>query len=349
MKAGHSQILADVLANDLMNPNTIPFKKGILGKDLVLQLLSGLYSGWPVVDEYDEVIGIVTEVNILRALIQRQDLTQMKVEDIMKVPAATVNEDDPLRVVFETMMKENLLRMPVVRDRRFTGLITRLDLLHHTIARETSKVRSLPVCYWCERAPVDGALDSRTEAWCELQYVLFKHGLSFEDVRLAPTYCPQCSRLVDFIRANRDTSRLPMTASEPWKKRILVVDDEGSIRLLLEEVLKVWGFDVVTAPDGREGLNVLEHTPVDGILLDLDMPVMDGHTMLDEIRWRGYHMPVIVMSGGPDEQGLRNLLYEGAQEFLLKPFDFPHLEYTCKRTFSKVSCQVSENFTSFVA
>ena len=129
----------------------------------------------------------------------------------------------------------------------------------------------------------------------------------------------------------------------------MVVDDDGSIRLLIEEVLKVWGFDVVTAPNGRDGLNELKHTSVDGILLDLDMPIMDGHTMLDELRWRGYHMPVIVMSGSTDIQELRHLLDEGVQEFLVKPFDFPHLEKTCQETFGTAINHVSKIPTSSIA
>ena len=349
MKPGPSQVLAHDLARDIMNPNVVPFKKGILGKDLVLQLLSGLYSGWPIVDERDAVIGVVTELDILGALIQGQELSQMRAESIMRIPAATVRENDSLMKVFETMLKGNLLRIPVVHDNRLLGLISRLDLLHRTTAPEASKVRTLPVCYWCQRSPVDDALNSRTGAWSELQYVLLKHGLSFEEVSLAPTYCPQCFKFVNFIMAGGDTSRLPMTAHEARKPRILVVDDDSSIRLLLEEVLNVWGFDVLTTPNGREGLNTIKHTSVDGILLDLDMPIMDGHTMLDELRWRGYHMPVIVMSGGTDKQGLRNLLDEGAQEFLVKPFDFPHLEKTCQQTFGIATRQVSEILTSSVA
>ena len=221
MKADHSQVLGHILAKDLMNPHAVPFEKGILGKDLVFQLLSGLYSGWPVVDEHHEVMGVVTELDVLKALIQGQALSEMKAESMMRVPAATVNEDAPLTVVLETMLKENLLRMPVVRDRQFTGLITRLDLLRHTIATETQKVCTLPVCYWCERVPEGDAQDSLKGAWSELSYVLLKHGLSFEEVRLAPTYCPRCFRLVNSIMANGDMRPLPTAAEEARKKRIL--------------------------------------------------------------------------------------------------------------------------------
>ena len=78
---------------------------------------------------------------------------------------------------------------------------------------------------------------------------------------------------------------------------ILIVDDDPSVLDMLHDALDLWGFDVFLAKNGREGLNVLARQKVDGILLDMDMPVMDGLTMLDELRWLGYPMPVVIMSG----------------------------------------------------
>jgi DNA-binding response OmpR family regulator len=125
------------------------------------------------------------------------------------------------------------------------------------------------------------------------------------------------------------------------QKRILVVEDQSAISGLLSECLRDWGFDVLMASNGREGLEVLNTHTVDGIFLDLEMPIMDGWTMLDELRWRGYQTPVIVMSGGVDPRALRNMLEEGAQGFLVKPFTVESLKLQCQRLLGN-----NQNFVS---
>ena len=69
---------------------------------------------------------------------------------------------------------------------------------------------------------------------------------------------------------------------------ILIVDDDSSVRGMLSDALSMWGYDVVLASNGREGLHALGMRNIDGILLDINMPVMSGDTMLDELRWLGY-------------------------------------------------------------
>ena len=107
-------------------------------------------------------------------------------------------------------------------------------------------------------------------------------------------------------------------------ERILVVDDETSSARIIADAIAWLGFSVVTASNGREGLTVLGTTPFDGILLDLEMPVMNGWTMLDELRWQGSEVPVIVMSKEANQAKLRKLLEEGAQDYVVKPLN-PHL------------------------
>jgi len=114
---------------------------------------------------------------------------------------------------------------------------------------------------------------------------------------------------------------------------ILVVDDDPSVLEMLHDAFDLWGFDVFLAENGREGLSVLARQRVDGILLDIHMPVMGGRTMLDEMRWLGYQTPVVVMSGGLDVSTLRQLLKEGAQGFTVKPFSLPSLRKLCTKVF----------------
>jgi CheY-like chemotaxis protein len=114
---------------------------------------------------------------------------------------------------------------------------------------------------------------------------------------------------------------------------ILVVDDDPSVLEMLHDALDLWGFDVFLAKNGREGLHVLATQKVDGILLDMDMPVMDGLTMLDELRWLGYPTPVVIMSGGVKGPALRQLVKEGAQGFMSKPFSLSFLRDVCATIF----------------
>lgn len=116
---------------------------------------------------------------------------------------------------------------------------------------------------------------------------------------------------------------------------ILVVEDDPSVARLLNTVLEDWGYHVCVARNGREGLDVVMNHTVDGILLDMHMPVMNGRTMLDELRWLGYQMPVLAMSGGLDLAALRQLLREGAQGFFLKPFNLQSLKESCRQIFEK--------------
>jgi CheY-like chemotaxis protein len=98
---------------------------------------------------------------------------------------------------------------------------------------------------------------------------------------------------------------------------LLVVDDDPSVLEMLHDALDLWGFDVFLAKNGREGLHVLATQKVDGILVDMDMPVMDGLTMLDELRWLGYPTPVVIMSG------------------MSKPFSLAFLRDVCTTIFAK--------------
>jgi CheY-like chemotaxis protein len=81
-------------------------------------------------------------------------------------------------------------------------------------------------------------------------------------------------------------------------KKILVVDDNRTIKLLLEKRLVAEGYVVVTASDGREGLSVAAREMPDLVLSDVDMPVMDGGEMVSKLKGsiRTSHIPVIFLT-----------------------------------------------------
>lgn len=88
-------------------------------------------------------------------------------------------------------------------------------------------------------------------------------------------------------------------------RKILVVDDDLAIRVLLDAVLKRMGFTVMQAPDGRRALELLERYQYDLILLDLMMPVVDGYQVLEKLDPR-MTTPVLVFTAAADSPGRVN-------------------------------------------
>lgn len=115
---------------------------------------------------------------------------------------------------------------------------------------------------------------------------------------------------------------------------ILVVEDEEDISLMLQDRLTSLGFYVTTASDGAEGIAMLDVVAVDGILLDMQMPVMDGLTMLEHVRERFPSIPVIAMSAELNKNKLIQAIEQGANDYLLKPIDVDLLSKKCSLIFS---------------
>jgi DNA-binding response OmpR family regulator len=101
---------------------------------------------------------------------------------------------------------------------------------------------------------------------------------------------------------------------------ILVIDDEQGIRELLDTFLRRKGYDVVLAASGREGLKVFRRERPDVVVLDLNMPGIDGFTVLQEIRNLNPSQPVIILTEAgtaEEEQQVRAL---GVTEYVVKEF-----------------------------
>jgi DNA-binding response OmpR family regulator len=101
--------------------------------------------------------------------------------------------------------------------------------------------------------------------------------------------------------------------------RVLVVDDEADIRGLLRELLKRAGYDVVEAPDGREGLRLFHAEQPDLVLLDVSMPGLDGWQMLERIRELS-SVPVVMLTARTQELDKVRGLQAGADDYVTKPF-----------------------------
>ncbi len=117
-------------------------------------------------------------------------------------------------------------------------------------------------------------------------------------------------------------------------RRILVVDDDEDISLMLKDRLTSMGFDVCTASNGSEGMALLKRMEIDGILLDIQMPVMDGLTMLKHVRIEYPLVRIIVMSAELKLKEMIQGIERGASDYILKPVDFDVLEKKCSMIFS---------------
>lgn len=107
------------------------------------------------------------------------------------------------------------------------------------------------------------------------------------------------------------------------KVRILIVDDEEMNRQMLSDLISRLGYTPLLAEHGAQALEILNSEPVDVILLDIMMPVLDGYQTLELIEKNvNFHaIPVIVISGVDDIQSAARCLENGADDYLAKPFD----------------------------
>jgi two-component system, OmpR family, KDP operon response regulator KdpE len=106
--------------------------------------------------------------------------------------------------------------------------------------------------------------------------------------------------------------------------KVLVIDDEPPIRKLLRMGLSTQGYDIIEASNGKLALEKLEDGPA-LIILDLGLPDIQGHDLLQMIRARNDSVPIVVLSSRGDEAGKVQALDLGADDYLTKPFGMDEL------------------------
>jgi two-component system cell cycle response regulator len=111
------------------------------------------------------------------------------------------------------------------------------------------------------------------------------------------------------------------------KRTILVIDDVEENRLILQRRLEAEGFVVTSARNGKEGLETMEQQRPNMILLDLNMPVMDGHTFLKTIKAdnRYAKIPVIIITALDETGAVIKTMRAGACGYLTKPFNMDQI------------------------
>ena len=129
------------------------------------------------------------------------------------------------------------------------------------------------------------------------------------------------------------------TKDTPGNGRILIVDDEESIRKALRLTLTKAGYDVVEADDGSKGIEVIgsDDNPlmVDVIICDIRMPKINGLEAIAFFRQQYPSVPVIVLTGYPDITLATSMLKQGVVDYLVKPVERDKLVACVERAMEK--------------
>ena len=120
------------------------------------------------------------------------------------------------------------------------------------------------------------------------------------------------------------------------RQRILLADDESSIRRILETRLKMAGYDVYTAQDGEEAVASFNKNNPDLVVLDVMMPKMDGYGVTREIR-RTSDVPIIILTALGDVSERITGLELGADDYVIKPFSPKELEARVKAVLRRTN------------
>ena len=110
------------------------------------------------------------------------------------------------------------------------------------------------------------------------------------------------------------------------KSKILVADDDPGIARGIQKTLEKEGYDIITALNGSEALDKIKEVKPGLVLLDINMPGLNGIDILSSIKASDHALPVIMVTAVRDEKEGREALEAGADYYMTKPIDFEYLK-----------------------
>jgi two-component system OmpR family response regulator len=116
-----------------------------------------------------------------------------------------------------------------------------------------------------------------------------------------------------------------MNSGDAQLIKILIVDDEAGVRELLKDALKLAGFETQVANDGMSALTALRSYAPDIMIIDINMPLMDGFELVERLRKNGNDVPVLMLSARADRVDITRGLTIGADDYVVKPFGLEEL------------------------
>jgi two-component system OmpR family response regulator len=124
--------------------------------------------------------------------------------------------------------------------------------------------------------------------------------------------------------------------------KVLVIDDEPGVRELISESLRISEITAVQAADGLEALSLLRREKFDLLILDINMPKLDGLALLEKLRAEGMSVPVLMLSARADKTDINQGLRIGADDYLTKPFSIEELVLRVKAIMRRSKGEVTE-------
>lgn len=124
--------------------------------------------------------------------------------------------------------------------------------------------------------------------------------------------------------------------------KVLVIDDEPGVRELISESLRISEITAVQAADGLEALSLLRREKFDLLILDINMPKLDGLALLEKLRNEGMSVPVLMLSARADKTDINQGLRVGADDYLTKPFSIEELVLRVKAIMRRSKGEVAE-------
>lgn len=128
--------MKDLKASDVMVRPVVAARKNAQARDVAIKLLDGLYSGMPVTDENDSVVGVITELDLLDAVLEEKQLEKITAEEIMTANPAAVDVNTSVMDIVKIMKDKSIIRLPVTSGGKLVGIIARCDILKALIEPE---------------------------------------------------------------------------------------------------------------------------------------------------------------------------------------------------------------------
>jgi len=212
--------------------------------------------------------------------------------------------------------RDRLHRMSLRAHSQLLDLLTRREAIDEAISVAQHSLRVDPLQEPVHRALMKLYAQSGDPVNALQQYDILARSLKRELGVNPDTETQKLQREIAAMRSRRTT---PEPDEANGRKSVLVVEDNQLNRDLANAVLSTAGYAVLVAEDGAEALMILGREHVDLMLLDIDLPFIDGHSLLQAVREKGMNVPAIVISGLPGEEPEIRALSIGAVDFIHKP------------------------------
>ena len=209
--------------------------------------------------------------------------------------------------------RDRLHRMALRAHSQLLDLLTRKESIDEAIATAQRSLRIDPLQEPVHRALMRLYAQSGDPVNALQQYDVLARSLKRELNVNPDAETQKLQREIAAMRARRTTPE------HNERKHVLIVEDNQLSRDLANAVLTSAGYSVVVAEDGADALMILGREKVDLMLLDIDLPFIDGHSLLQAVREKGIEVPAIVISGLPGEEPEVRALEIGAVDFIRKP------------------------------